>query len=89
MFGLVVVMVVFLEVGNGVNFSLVLYVYLFVNGILLGLMGVGGNLGGVVFVVVFRFMDGGKGYVRGFWVIGVVNFGIVLGVSWIRLLLRG
>ncbi|KAK4673312.1 hypothetical protein QC763_110780 [Podospora pseudopauciseta] len=89
MFGLVAVMAVFLEAGNGANFSLVPHVHPFANGILSGLTGAGGNLGGVVFAVVFRFMDGGKGYARGFWVIGVVNLGIALGVSWIRPLPRG
>jgi len=46
-------------------------------------------LGGVVFAVVFRFMDGGTNYAKGFWVIGVINLVVAVGVSWIPPLPKG
>jgi NNP family nitrate/nitrite transporter-like MFS transporter len=89
MFGLVAVAGVFLQAGNGANFSLVPHVHPFANGILSGLTGAGGNFGGVVFSVIFRFMDGGTNYAKGFWVIGVVNLVVCLGLSWIPPLPKG
>jgi NNP family nitrate/nitrite transporter-like MFS transporter len=83
MFGLVGIMAVFLEAGNGANFSLLPHVHPRANGVLSGLTGAGGNLGGVVFAVVFRFMGGGTDYAKGFWVIGVVNLVVYVVVSWI------
>lgn len=89
MFGLVALMAFFLEAGNGANFSLLPHVHPHANGILSGLTGAGGNLGGVVFATVFRFMDGGTNYAKGFWVIGVINLAVYLGVSWIQPLPKG
>lgn len=89
MVGFIIVMVVFYEVGNGVNFVFVLYVYFYVNGILFGFIGVGGNLGGVVFVIIFCFMDGGSNYVKVFWIIGVCYIVLNLVVCWILLILKG
>ncbi|KAK4188557.1 putative nitrate transporter [Podospora australis] len=89
MFGLVAVMAFFLEAGNGANFSLIPHVHPRANGILSGLTGAGGNLGGVIFAVIFRFMDSGTNYAKGFWVIGVINLAVYLGVSWIQPLPKG
>ena len=89
MFVLVAVMAVFLEAGNGANFSLLPHVHPRANGVLSGLTGAGGNLGGVVFAVVFRFMDNGTNYAKGFWVIGVINLVVALGVSWVPPLPKG
>jgi len=72
MIGLISVMAVFHEAGNGANFALVPHVYPYANGILSGLTGAGGNLGGVVFAVIFRFMGGGTDYAKCFLVIGVI-----------------
>jgi NNP family nitrate/nitrite transporter-like MFS transporter len=83
MFGLVALLALFVEAGNGANFSLVPHVHPRSNGIVSGLTGAGGNLGGVLFAVVFRFMDNGTNYAKGFWVIGVVNLVVVATVSWI------
>jgi NNP family nitrate/nitrite transporter-like MFS transporter len=83
MFGLVAVLAFFVEAGNGANFSLVPHVHPHANGIVSGLTGAGGNLGGVLFAVVFRFMEGGTDYAKGFWVIGVVNLVVCAAVSWI------
>ena len=72
MIGLISVMAVLHEAGNGANFALVPHVYPYANGILSGLTGAGGNLGGVVFAVIFRFMGGGTDYAKCFLVIGVI-----------------
>ncbi|AEO54011.1 hypothetical protein MYCTH_41043 [Thermothelomyces thermophilus ATCC 42464] len=89
MFGLVAIMALFAEAGNGANFSLVPHVHPQANGVLSGLTGAAGNLGGVLFAVVFRCMDGGTNYAKGFWIIGVVNLGVNLGVCWIPPLPKG
>ncbi|KAM7193502.1 putative nitrate transporter [Rhypophila sp. PSN 637] len=84
MFGLIALMAIFLEAGNGANFSLVPHVHPFANGILSGLTGAGGNLGGVVFAVIFRFMDAGTNYAKAFWVIGCIHVGVNVAVAWIK-----
>ncbi|KAH6845359.1 major facilitator superfamily domain-containing protein [Chaetomium sp. MPI-CAGE-AT-0009] len=75
--------------GNGANFSLLPHVHPQANGVVSGLTGAAGNLGGVVFSVVFRFMDGGTGYAKGFWVIGVVHLVVYAAVCWIPPVPRG
>ncbi|AEO65998.1 uncharacterized protein THITE_36710 [Thermothielavioides terrestris NRRL 8126] len=89
MFGLVALLAVFVEAGNGANFSLVPHVHPFANGVVSGLTGAGGNLGGVLFAVVFRFMDDGTDYAKAFWVIGVVNLAVNAAVAWIPPLPKG
>ncbi|KAK0632370.1 major facilitator superfamily domain-containing protein [Immersiella caudata] len=89
MIGLVSLMSIFLEAGNGANFSLVPHVHPYANGILSGLTGAGGNLGGVIFAIIFRFMDGGANYAKAFWVIGCIQLGVSLAVSWIPPLPKG
>ncbi|KAH6650134.1 major facilitator superfamily domain-containing protein [Chaetomium tenue] len=88
-FGLVTAVAVLLEAGNGANFSLLPHVHPRANGVLAGLTGAAGNLGGVLFAVVFRFMEGGTGYAQGFWVIGVVHLVVYAAVCWIPPLPRG
>ncbi|KAK3936470.1 nitrate transporter [Diplogelasinospora grovesii] len=87
--GLMILMAVFHEAGNGANFALVPHVYPYANGILSGLTGAGGNTGGVVFAIIFRFMDGGTNYARAFWVIGVIHIALNLAVCWIPPLPKG
>ena len=65
MVGLVSLMAVFHEAGNGANFALVPHVFPHANGVLSGLTGAGGNLGGVFFAVVFRFVTTGDGGIVG------------------------
>ena len=89
MFGLVALMAVFLEAGNGANFSLVPHVHPSANGVVSGLTGGGGNLGGVVFAIIFRFMNHGKDYAKGFWVIGIMHIVMNLSVCWIPPLPQG
>jgi len=89
MIGLVSLMAVFHEAGNGANFALVPHVYPYANGILSGLTGAGGNLGGVIFAIIFRFMDDGTNYAKGFWIIGVVHIAVNLAVCWIPPIPKG
>ncbi|KAH6641875.1 major facilitator superfamily domain-containing protein [Chaetomium tenue] len=89
MIGLVVLMAVFHEAGNGANFALIPHVFPHANGLMSGLTGAGGNLGGVVFAVVFRFMDGGTNYAKGFWVIGIVHVVLNLAVCWVPPIPKG
>ncbi|KAG7289947.1 hypothetical protein NEMBOFW57_006324 [Staphylotrichum longicolle] len=89
MVGLVVLMAVFHEAGNGANFALVPHVYPYANGVLSGLTGAGGNLGGVVFAIIFRFMDNGTNYAKGFWVIGIIHIVLNLAVCWIPPIPKG
>lgn len=89
MVGLITLMAVFHEAGNGANFALVPHVHPAANGIVSGVTGAGGNLGGVVFAVVFRFMNHGKGYAKAFWVIGAIQIALNLAVCWISPLPKG
>jgi NNP family nitrate/nitrite transporter-like MFS transporter len=89
MMGLIALMAIFHEAGNGANFALVPHVHPFANGILSGVTGAGGNLGGVVFAIIFRFMGGGTDYAKAFWVIGIVHIVINLAVCWIKPLPKG
>jgi NNP family nitrate/nitrite transporter-like MFS transporter len=61
MFGLIAVMAVFLEAGNGVNYALVPHVYPAQNGIISGIVGAVGNLGGIVYAIIFRYQTNSKG----------------------------
>ncbi|KAF4951140.1 hypothetical protein FGADI_7755 [Fusarium gaditjirri] len=87
--GLIVVMAIFIEAGNGANFALVPHVHPSANGILSGLTGGGGNIGGIMFAVVFRFMHGGNDYAMGLWVIGIITIALNLAVCWIPPLPKG
>jgi NNP family nitrate/nitrite transporter-like MFS transporter len=89
MLALVTVMAIFHEAGNGANFALIPHVHPHANGLLSGITGAGGNLGGVVFAIIFRFMDGGKNYAKGFWVSGILHLALNLLVCWIPPIPRG
>jgi NNP family nitrate/nitrite transporter-like MFS transporter len=82
MFGLVGAMAVFLEGANGADFGLVPHVHPHANGVVSGFTGAMGNLGGIVFAIVFRY--NGDEYGRVFYIIGAVVIGINVAVSWIR-----
>lgn len=82
MFGLVAAMAVFLEAGNGANFALVPHVHPTANGVLSGIIGAAGNLGGVVFAVLFRFH--GRAYEESFWIQGVMIIGLNLILCWVN-----
>ncbi|KAL8919917.1 MAG: hypothetical protein Q9172_004735 [Xanthocarpia lactea] len=82
MFGLVAGMAFFMEAGNGANFGLVPHVFPQSNGIVSGCTGAAGNLGGIVFAIIFRY--NGKDYAKVFWIIGVMTIGINLALCWIK-----
>ena len=87
MFGLVAGMAFFLEAGNGANFSLVPHVHPHANGIVSGCTGAAGNLGGIIFAIIFRYH--GKDYGKVFLIIGVITIAINLSLSWIKPIPKG
>ncbi|KAI5360375.1 Putative nitrate transporter NarK/NarU, major facilitator superfamily, MFS transporter superfamily [Septoria linicola] len=82
MFGLIAGMAIFLEAGNGANFALVPHVHPQSNGILSGIVGAVGNLGGVIYAIVFRFH--GTDYAESFWITGVMIIGLNLVLCWVN-----
>ncbi|KAI1856653.1 hypothetical protein JX265_008646 [Neoarthrinium moseri] len=89
MFGLIALMAIFLEAGNGANFSLIPHVHPHANGFVSGTTGAGGNLGGVVFAIIFRFMENGTDYAKSFWIIGIMMLILNLMWSWVPPLPKG
>jgi len=87
MFGLIAGMAFFLEAGNGANFSLVPHIHPFANGIISGVTGACGNLGGIVFAVIFRYNM--KDYGKSVWIIGVMTIAINLAICWIKPIPKG
>ncbi len=51
-------------------------------GIVSGVTGASGNLGGIVFAIIFRLNH--TDYARVFWIIGLIGIGMNVAVSWIR-----
>ncbi|TQN75382.1 Nitrate transporter, partial [Colletotrichum shisoi] len=64
--------------GNGANFGLIPHVHGHANGIVSGVTGAGGNFGGIIFAIIFRFMDNGNNYAKGFWIIGCIHIAVNL-----------
>ncbi|KAI0470280.1 nitrate transporter [Xylaria cf. heliscus] len=89
MLGLVSLMALFLEGGNGANFGLIPHVHPQANGVVSGTAGAAGNLGGVIFSIIFRFMDNGTNYAKAFWVIGVITISLNLALCWVSPVPRG
>lgn len=89
MFGLIALMAIFLEAGNGANFALIPHVHPHANGIISGITGAGGNFGGVIYAIIFRFMDAGSNYAKAFWVIGIIHICMNLILSWVPPLPKG
>lgn len=81
-FGLMAGLAFFLEACNGANFAVVPHVHSYANGIVSGLVGGCGNLGGIIFAIVFRY--NGARYGRSMWIIGVISLAANLAVCWIR-----
>ena len=73
---------IFMAEGNGANFAVVPHIYPARNGIVSGLTGAAGNLGGIVFSLVFRF--DGMSYHKAYRIIGIIGVVLPLSVSWIR-----
>lgn len=72
---------IFTEAANGANFAVVPHVHPARNGIVSGLTGAAGNVGGIVFSLVFRFE--GTNYHKAYWIIGVISVILPLTVCWI------
>ncbi|KAA8894893.1 major facilitator superfamily domain-containing protein [Sphaerosporella brunnea] len=87
MIGLVVCLSFFMDAANGANFAVVPHVFPYANGILSGIVGASGNLGGIIFAIVFRY--NGNHYGRSIWIIGVIMLAVNLCVSWISPIPRG
>ncbi|EGX88691.1 nitrate transporter CrnA [Cordyceps militaris CM01] len=87
MFGLMAGMAFFLEAGNGACFSLVPHVHPASNGIISGVAGAAGNLGGIIFAIIFRYQ--GADYAKTFWIMGVITIAINLLASWVKPLPAG
>ncbi|KAL2000885.1 hypothetical protein VTN02DRAFT_2526 [Thermoascus thermophilus] len=87
MFGLAAGMAFFLEACNGANFALVPHVHPYANGIVSGTVGAMGNLGGIIFAIIFRY--NGSHYARSIWIIGIISIAVNLAVCWIRPIPRG
>lgn len=71
----------FLAGANGLTFSLVPHVHPHANGVVSGFTGACGNLGGIVFAIIFRY---GTSYANSLWIIGAIVIGINAAVSWIK-----
>jgi len=84
MFGLFAGMAFFLESSNGANYSLTPHVHPYANGVVSGITGASGNLGGIVFAIIFRFVPAGAThYGHAIWIIGVITIALNLAVCWI------
>lgn len=51
-------------------------------GVVSGLVGASGNLGGIIFAIIFRY--NGKAYHTSLWIIGAISVALNLAVVWIR-----
>lgn len=87
LFGLIAGMAFFLEAGNGANYAMVPHVHPFANGVISGLTGAAGNLGGIIFSIVFRYEK--TEYGKSMWIIGVITICLNLVVSWIPPIPKG
>ncbi|KAK3113733.1 hypothetical protein LTR53_008671 [Teratosphaeriaceae sp. CCFEE 6253] len=72
----------FLEGANGLNYSLVPHVHPHANGVVSGFTGACGNLGGIVFAIVFRY--NAPDYGKALWIIGLMAMVINVAVCWIK-----
>lgn len=85
--GLIALLAIPLEMGNGASFSLVPHVHPHANGTLSGLVGAFGNLGGIVFAIIFRY--NGTNYPKVFYISGAIMIGMNLVVAWVRPIPKG
>ena len=77
----------FLEGANGLNYSLVPHVHPYANGVVSGFTGACGNLGGIVFAIIFRY--NGKNYGKAIWIIGCIAMAVNIAVCWIKPIPKG
>lgn len=81
-----------LEGANGLIFSLVPHVHPSSNGVVSGFTGASGNLGGIIFAIIFRFNLNAKhasNTPKTLWIIGVIIMSIAVLTSWIRPIPKG
>ncbi|KAF1917512.1 major facilitator superfamily domain-containing protein [Ampelomyces quisqualis] len=87
MIGLVALMAIFLEAGNGANFALVPHIHPHANGILSGIVGATGNFGGVIYAIIFRYNH--TDYAKVFWIIGIMMIIMNLMFVWVQPIPKG
>ncbi|KZV71120.1 nitrate transporter [Peniophora sp. CONT] len=80
--GLFVLTALFNEAGNGSCFGLVPHCNPNSNGLTSGIVGAFGNLGGVIFALIFRFQATPVG--KAFWVCGIISVGLNTVLTLIR-----
>lgn len=74
-------MAFFLEGANGLNFALVPHVNPSSNGVVSGFVGASGNLGGIMFALVFRYFPSDTN--KALWIIGAVIMALQAVTFWI------
>lgn len=92
MFGLIAGMAFFLDGANGLNFAYVPHVFPSSNGVVSGFTGACGNLGGIVFALVFRFNLTPKAtqdFPKALWIIGILTIAVNLALAWVRVMPKG
>ena len=92
MFGLVAAMAFFMDGANGLNFAYVPHVFPANNGVVSGFTGACGNLGGIIFALVFRFnltAKGAQDYPKAIWIMGAMIIGVNLVLAWVRPIPKG
>ncbi|KAF2723440.1 nitrate transporter [Polychaeton citri CBS 116435] len=77
----------FLEGANGLTYSVVPHVHPHANGVVSGFTGACGNLGGIIFAIIFRYE--GTNFGRSIWIIGVIAMAIHVCVCWINPIPKG
>ena len=87
MFSLVGGLAFFMDASNGANFAVVPHVFPHANGVLSGFVGASGNLGGVIFAIIFRYH--GTHYWKPIWIIGVISVISSVILSWVRMIPKG
>ncbi|KZV93273.1 nitrate transporter [Exidia glandulosa HHB12029] len=70
----IVIIAIFNEAGNGANFALVPHCNSNYNGFMSGMVGAAGNVGGIIFAVIFRFRPVPVGHA--FWISGIIAMGV-------------
>ena len=67
--------------------GLVPHVHPHANGLLSGIVGAIGNMGGIVFSIIFRF--NGKNYAKSIWITGIITILLHLITCWVKPLPKG
>merc|ERR1711939_492000 len=82
----------FMDGANGLNFAYVPHVFPANNGVVSGFTGACGNLGGIIFALVFRFnltAKGAQDYPKAIWIMGAMIIGVNLVLAWVRPIPKG